>query len=124
MKLVLSNRSYILQLCEHEIESFAKEHKLVEILNFGNNNILQIVLEATPKVMPEATFRDNQIYFYFPESKITTWKNTALQGIDNHQAAEPQNYVCIEKEKIVSQVEKMQQKPPQFQNPLIIDLVD
>jgi len=125
MKLRINGNRLKLKLSESELSDFSMDHELSDFIDFGNGMILNYALKARQVIKPEAEFNNNTILIYFPESKIATFKNTALTGIDNHPVEKGKPKIVIEKDFPTKQQQKSDgNNINTFPNPLLIDMVD
>ncbi len=124
MKLRLKSNHLRLKISEKDLNLFTVQNHLETTVDFGNDTRLKYILKSKQISKPEATFLDNCIIIYFPESKIATFKNTALSNIDNHPVESGKLYIKIEKDFQHNQKSKSDDGNNSFTNPLLIDLVD
>lgn len=125
MKISIKPSRLRLRLSAKEIMRLSEQKELTDLIDFDNGTILKISLRVKDVEKPEVWFSDQHIIFCFPETKMLTWKNTSLKGMDNHPTEEGQMRVVIEKSfgaKDHPKSDNDKQVPPI--NPLLIDLVD
>ena len=100
MKIRIKGNSLRYRLTRPEVEQFALSGRVEEKINFGDN-ALHYVLQRTNKKEISASFKDNAITFYLPESMVEEWINTDRTGFEYNMALKNSNeklYLLVEKD--------------------------
>jgi hypothetical protein len=85
MKIRIKSNSLRYRLTRSDVEHFAGSGYLADKVNFGGN-LLTYSLQLTDDAQLSASFRDNTITLFMPQSMISELINTDRTGFENNPA--------------------------------------
>jgi len=96
MKIRIKSNSVRYRLTRSDVQLFAENGYLADNVDFGNLSLIY-VLKVTDGEQLSATFDNNTITLFMPESMVSEWINTDRTGFENDP--EPAGlYLLIEKD--------------------------